>query len=143
MGKIEKQKETKAANEEQIIRCIKLGMDLHQAMYTVACTDKEMEALEKDARFIRRVETTKSILEMNLLESHNDAMELQIAQGKTTAVQWKLERINPTKWGKVSNDDGGNDTPAVVIVEIPGLEDYINRDRIGDDLEDEESNADD
>jgi len=139
MNKSKESKETKAANEEQIIRCIKLGMDLHTAMYTIGATDEEMEVLEKDEKFMRRVEVTKSILELNLLEDHQDAMNLQLAQGKTAAVQWKLEHVNPARWGRGNGDDGGSDIPGVVIVEIPGLEDYLNRgDRIGNDLKEEE-----
>ncbi len=107
--------------KEQIIRCVKLGMDLRTSMYTVACSDEEMETLEKDEKFMRRVTVTGAILEMNLIESHDSAMDIQLAEGKTGAVQWKLERINPSRWGKATKDEGG-DAPRVMIVEIPGLE---------------------
>ena len=89
--------------------------------------EKEMEALEKDEEFMRRVEITKAILEMNLIERHDNAMEIQLAQGKTGATQWKLERINPSRWGNKPKEV--EDIPRVVIVEIPGLEDIVREGR--------------
>jgi len=130
---------TEDYRKEQIIRCVKLGMDLQSAMYTVACNDQEMETLEKDEEFMRRVDITKSILEMNLIERHDSAMDIQLAQGKTGAVQWKLERINPSKWGKVPGELNSN-APAVLIVEIPGLNNPLNQeDHIGNALPKEDS----
>lgn len=131
----------KDKRKEQIIRCVKLGMDLKTAMYTVACTEEEMEQLTNDESFLHRVEVTKAILEMNLLEDHHDAMQLQLAEGKTTAVQWKLERLNPNKWGKTTADNNPDNTPKIVIVEIPGLEEYMKSD-LEEELDEEEKSGD-
>ena len=41
--------------KEHILRCIRLGMDLFSAALIAECTDKELEDLEEDPNFSRRV----------------------------------------------------------------------------------------
>lgn len=109
------------------MRCVKLGMHWYRAAMVAECTEEEMEALEQSPEFQKKVNAREAIQEMQLLEKHKSAMDEAAIRGSAGAIQWKLERINPSRWGKTQKDDE-SDAPKVVIVEIPGLENYINRD---------------
>ena len=86
--------------KEHILRCVRLGMELFQAELVAECTTKEIETIDKDKKFLERVNQYYAIEEYDLLVKHNNAMALAAVTGKTGAIQWKLERINPGRWGK-------------------------------------------
>jgi hypothetical protein len=80
-------------------------MELVQAELVAECSLEEIDEIESDPDFLREIKLHHAISEMELLEKHEEAMELQVEQGKTSAVQWKLERVNPRRWGKDDSKD--------------------------------------
>lgn len=90
--------------KDQILRLIKLGMELYRAELVMACTEKEIEKLENDKEFCQRIKSYEAIGEKELLDKLEDAIDLGIDKGKSSAIQWKLERINSKRWGSKELD---------------------------------------
>ena len=86
--------------KNHILRCVKLGMELLQAELVAECSVEDIEKIEEDKSFLRQVKNYFAYAEFDLLERHEKAMNNQLVEGKTAAAQWKLERINPRRWGK-------------------------------------------
>ena len=91
--------------KEHVLRCIRLGMDLYQAEILAECTVEEIEYLDKDEDFQLLVKQEAILEEYQLLEKHEIAMEIALSRGNTMAIQWKLEKLNPKKWGKEKEDE--------------------------------------
>ena len=85
--------------KEHILRCTRLGMDFFSAALIAECTEKELNVLDNDESFQRRLLIEHAIEEERLLEKHNSAMTLAADRGSATSIQWKLERLNPRRWG--------------------------------------------
>ena len=85
--------------KEHILRLIKLGMELYRAELITECTEEEIDDIERDKTFSRRIEIHEAICEKELLEKLEDAIDIAADKGKSSAIQWKLERINPRRWG--------------------------------------------
>lgn len=98
-----------------ILRCVKLGMEWYRAALIAELTDEELEELENDTVFLRKVKSHEALEEMRLLEKHEDAMIEGVAKGNASAVQWKLERINPDRWSAKS---GGSAIPLDIGGEV-------------------------
>lgn len=92
--------------KEHVIRCVRLGMDLVSAALVAECTADELDEIESDETFIRLIDIYAAIEERDLIVKFNRAMEDELHSGKTHAVRWKLERVNPRRWGQ--RDSGGS-----------------------------------
>ncbi len=88
-----------AEKRDHILRCIRLGMDLFSAALIAECTDEELEKLEEDPKFNKRIKIEYAIEEERLLNKHNTAIEESVIKGNAHSVQWKLEKLNPGRWG--------------------------------------------
>ena len=86
--------------KEHILRCIKLGLDLYQAEILSECTVEEIETLDKDKHFQLLVRQEAILEEYELLEKHKRVIDDAVLRGNASALQWKLEKINPKRWGK-------------------------------------------
>ena len=106
------------SKKEHILRCIKIGMDLVEAQFVSECTVEEMEEIDNDEVFIKKIRNYQALAEYTLLERHEKAMQSQLSEGKTTAAQWKLEHMNPNRWGKEIKVD--NTTPMNLNVTMSG-----------------------
>jgi hypothetical protein len=89
------------ANTKKIIilNCIRLGMDFYTAALSASCTKKEIEELEQNEEFQSTIEINQAILEKDLLEQHDRVSEIASERGQAAPLQWKLERVNPSRWG--------------------------------------------
>jgi len=90
--------------KEHILRLIKLGMELYKASLVAGCSEEEIEQLENDKVFKLKIEAYKAISEKELLDRLEDAMDIAVDRGNSSAIQWKLERLNPKKWGSKEMD---------------------------------------
>jgi hypothetical protein len=106
------------SKKQHILRCIKLGMDLYRACIVATCTPAEIELIESDERFSDMVDAQLAMAEYDLLEMHDIAMRNAAQEGKTTAIQWKLGKLNP-KWENKEKDLNIR-TPEVVTVILKG-----------------------
>lgn len=100
--------------KEYIINTVKLGMDFFGACMSLGLTDKEIESLESDEEMQREIKQTEYLLEKELLDHHKTVCEMQIEKGNAQPLQWKLERINPEKWGGKSNVKIDSDMPMAI-----------------------------
>lgn len=106
-------------NKKRIItECVTLGMDLDRAMLVAECDESENVALREDASFMHDVNARSAINERVLLNKLDECMELNTAIGRSDEVRWKLERINPSKWGKGGSVGKTNDAPVAASVQI-------------------------
>ena len=106
--------------KEHILRCVRLGMELFRAELVAECTEKEIEKLEEDEEFRQQVEQHYALEEYNLLVKHNNAMNVAIMTGRTSAIQWKLERLNPRRWSS-GEDDSSKSKPLKLQVNLVGV----------------------
>ena len=83
-------------------------------MLVAGCTEKEMAAIEKDVKFNNVVKQYHALEEYSLLIKHKTAMDVAAISGRTNAIQWKLERINPNRWS-VAEDKGPIELPNLTI----------------------------
>lgn len=84
--------------KEHVLRCIKLGMSFIKATIIAECTEEEIESLKNNKEFILKMAQEEAVQEYELLEAHEFAMEAGKLKGSASAIQWKLERINPERW---------------------------------------------
>lgn len=85
--------------KDHILRCMRLGMDFFSASLVAECTEKELDILDNDKYFQRRLLIEHALEEERLLKKHNDAIEEAVIRGRANSIQWKLERLNPKRWG--------------------------------------------
>lgn len=85
--------------KEHILRLIKLGMTLYKASLIMECDDEEIKSMEEDEQFIRTIAAHEAIGEKELLDKLEDAIDMGLDKGKSAAIQWKLERLHPERWG--------------------------------------------
>jgi hypothetical protein len=84
--------------KEHILRCIKLGMELYRAELVAECTDEEIMLIEKDEIFMKKIQQRYALQEYELLLKHNTALDLAKSRGNATPIQWRLSKLNPSKW---------------------------------------------
>jgi len=87
------------AKKEQIFRFFRLGIEIYQAEILAGCSVEEIELLDNDEHFKLQLQEEEILEEYELLEKHQDGMNIALKRGNTSAVQWKLEKLNPNKWG--------------------------------------------
>ena len=61
---------------------------------------EEQELLDADPMYVRRCELQRLIEERDLLVHLDDIAEDNAIKGVSTEIRWKLERLNPARWGK-------------------------------------------
>lgn len=86
--------------KSQVYRLVRLGMGREEAELLAEFTIQEQEALDSDAAYLARVNIQKVIEERDLLVKLDDIIEQNTMRGTSSEIRWKLERINPQKWGK-------------------------------------------
>lgn len=84
----------------QVCRLLRLGMGQDEAELLAEFTLEEQEALIVDASYQNRCRVQKFIEERSLLIKLDDIIEQNALVGKSSEIRWKLERMNPSRWGK-------------------------------------------
>ncbi len=105
---------------DRIIQCVKLGMEWLRAALVAECTEEEIDELENDANFMHKIQVNDAIEEVRLLEKHNDAISEAVVRGSATAVQWKLEHINPGRWGSKELYGLAATNPTDIVINLVG-----------------------
>ncbi len=86
--------------KSQIYRLVRLGMGRAEAELLAETTLEEQALLDADTMYLSRVNIQKVIEERDLLVKLDDIIEQNTMKGESGALRWKLERLNPQKWGK-------------------------------------------
>lgn len=84
----------------QVYRLVKLGMSRAEAELLAEISLEEQELLDADPMYVRRCELQRLIEERDLLVHLDDIAEDNAIKGVSTEIRWKLERLNPARWGK-------------------------------------------
>jgi len=82
---------------------IRLGIDKYEAVLLAECTDDEIEELNNDVTFNKRVEFNRARKEADLLEMHDEAIRIAVDKGDSKPIQWRLEVLKPDKYSKTVN----------------------------------------
>lgn len=83
-----------------VYRLVKLGMSRDEAELLAGFSLDEQEALERDGVYLARCRLQRIVEERDLLEHLDDVIEDNVLKGVSTELRWKLERMNPERWGK-------------------------------------------
>ena len=86
--------------KEHIYRCVTLGMDLYSAYLLAECTDAEIDLLNDDPDFQRRIAIKQKLEERNLLERFDTGMGIAVQKGNVNPVIWKLGILNPDRYNR-------------------------------------------
>ena len=89
--------------KDLLLNAIKLGMQWESACLAHGLSQEDIDLLADDADFQRRIIIQDNMHEMELLETHNKICQVAEEKGQASPIQWKLERLNPGKWGGKTN----------------------------------------
>lgn len=92
--------------QEQVLNLIILGMSLPKSCYVVECSDDEIEWMQNDETFQRKMSCEKARLERDLLISHDRARAIAEQKGNTKPTEWRLRILDPEKYGGGSGNLG-------------------------------------
>lgn len=92
--------------EESVLQYIRLGMDFHTSCLASMLTEDEEDILSEDEAFLRQIDIEGAQLERGLLTRHDTASRKAEVRGGTSALQWKLEKINPGRYSGKDKDSG-------------------------------------
>lgn len=90
--------------KEMIEYMIRLGMDFHTACLASELTEDEEDEVMDDEKFQRIIAVNTALLEKDLLERHDSASKIGELRGSCSGLQWKLEKINPKRYGNKEKD---------------------------------------
>lgn len=96
-----------------LYNCVALGMDLKRAYYAAELTQEEMDHYDNDPVFQRRAAAKNAILEKQLLEKLDMVMDMNLREGNSKELRFKLGAIN-SKW----RNQGGGAQPQAGVVNI-------------------------
>jgi hypothetical protein len=86
--------------KEHVLRCVRIGLDFYKSCLIATCTESEIDQLREDEDFQEEIGIVQAVEEYRLLESLDEAIHYAKNKGNSSGIQWKLERLNPDKWGK-------------------------------------------
>lgn len=93
---------------ELIYSCIRLGMEKEKA-YIIAClSEKEIQETENNPELQERFRFYECEEERKLLAIYKREEDNIAKKGNLKPIQWKLERINPGRWGNRSRSTNIN-----------------------------------
>ena len=101
-----------------VLRCIRLGMDFTTSSLVAECSEPELTALEEDIEFQRRISIEMALEEHRLLSKHNAVIEEAAIRGNGAPIQWRLEKLNPRRYGNKESGGTGNALPRKILYEI-------------------------
>lgn len=104
-----------------IIDAIQVGMGIGKAYIYAQCTSEEIEILQKDSAFQRRISYNYAQYEKDLLDLHSASMFLAAKRGNPGPTQWKLGKLNPSRWGEAKSEDGPQMPTIIFEVDDSGL----------------------
>lgn len=88
------------SKKAQVYRLVKLGMDVYESQLLAGCTVEEIDAMSADDAFSARCSFLVMVKEKELLEKIDEIIEYNAGRGVSKEITWKLEKMNPKKYGK-------------------------------------------
>lgn len=100
--------------KDTILNAMAAGMAYADALLLACASDEQIEQLDNDTMFQMRCKQTGKDLELQLLHTLKDAIEIQTSKGKDHGVTWLLSKINPSRYGG-GDDNTGDNVGSIVI----------------------------
>ena len=75
-------------------------MDVYSSYIVSECTEQEIELLEEDKEFQRRLQVRQRTEEKNLLEKLDSTINIAASKGNASPLIWKLGIINEERYNK-------------------------------------------
>lgn len=91
-------------------------MALYESMLVAECTEEEIETISADEEFAKSIKLHQALEEYELLTKFNSALKIQAVYGKTGAIEKKLEKINPERWSKKTEERAPIDLSNITVV---------------------------
>lgn len=99
---------------KHVLRYIPLGCSEEEAFLLAGCTEEQAEFLRNDAEFKKLVKLYVARETAKLLQAHRKASLLAAEKGSVTGLQWKLSKLNPSKFGNVDNSAPDKNSKLVI-----------------------------
>lgn len=80
-----------------IYNCVELGMELKRAYFAAELSQEEMDELDNDPMFQRKIKAKEAIMEQQLLQKLDRAIDANLLKGETKELRFKLGAIN-SRW---------------------------------------------
>ncbi len=100
--------------KDTVQNALSSGMSYSDALLLSGASDEQIEALDKDTMFQKECSQVARQLELEMLQTLKDTIEIQASKGKDHGVTWLLSKINPSRWGG-GDDDAGANVGSIVI----------------------------
>ena len=100
--------------KETILNALIAGMSYTDALVLSMADEQQIEELDNDQLFQMQCKQTSKSLELRLLKTLEDIIEIQTEKGKDHAVTWLLSKINPSRYG--GGDDNSADNVGTIVI---------------------------
>ena len=104
--------------KESILHFVYLLMPLSRAYYLAECTTEEIEVLEADEDFQRKVYLKKLLREKETLEAIKDVTDIETIRGISTTARAMLPKMDPAFTTEIDEGLGAN-AERIVHVYLP------------------------
>lgn len=100
--------------KETILNALIAGMSYADALILSMADEQQIEELDNDQLFQMQCKQTSKSLELKLLKTLDDIIDIQTEKGKDHAVTWLLSKINPSRYGG-GDDNSASNVGTIVI----------------------------
>lgn len=100
--------------KETILNALVAGMSYADALILSMADKHQTEELDNDQLFQMQCKQTSKSLELKLLKTLDDIIDIQTEKGKDHAVTWLLSKINPSRYG--GGDDNSADNVGSIVI---------------------------
>lgn len=100
--------------KETILNALIAGMSYADALMLSTADEQQIAELDNDILFQAQCKQTSKSLELKLLKTLEDVIDIQTEKGKDHAVTWLLSKINPSRYGG-GDDNSASNVGTIVI----------------------------
>lgn len=100
--------------KETILNALIAGMSYADALVLSMADEQQIAELDNDILFQAQCKQTSKNLELKLLKTLDDVIDIQTGKGKDHAVTWLLSKINPSRYGG-GDDNSASNVGTIVI----------------------------
>lgn len=112
-----------------ITNYVLLGVEPEKAYLVVGLNEEEIEEARKDAPLQKEIEIAIIKEEIDLLDVHRKAAILAAANGSASAIQWRIEKRFPEKYGNAKGNNN-EEKPLNININLMPKEDLEKADNI-------------
>ena len=84
---------------DRLIGMLMQGCTLDTACLAIGLPEKTIDLINNDPKLLKDFEIVQAKAEIDLLSLHTETMTIASLKGNAAPIQWRLERMNPKRWG--------------------------------------------